>query len=125
MSTTWKARPTTYKGIEMRSRLEATYAASLDAEGECWSYEPRAYADDRGQYLPDFEVVYGATRLFIEVRPTVTKALEAMGRMEIIWSSEPTAFLMIDVPGKLTFFRAPSSDGWECHDRYNVFGERD
>jgi hypothetical protein len=123
VTTTWTARPTTYKGIKMRSRLEATYAARLDELGEDWTYEPRAYADSSGQYLPDFEVrVAGGYKVFIEVRPTVTKALEAMGRMEIIWSSEPLAYLVIDIPDKLMFVRYPDTL-WECRDPYNVFGE--
>lgn len=47
-------RPTVYNGIQMRSRLEATYAEWLDTNGIVWHYEPRAYASQLGQYLPDF-----------------------------------------------------------------------
>jgi hypothetical protein len=41
----------------MRSRLEAKVAATLDATypGE-WEYEPRAFANEKGQYLPDLGV---------------------------------------------------------------------
>jgi hypothetical protein len=59
------ARATTYRGIEMRSRLEARFAGVLDDLGVAWRYEPRALASRDGQYLPDF--VSGAT--VIEVKP--------------------------------------------------------
>jgi hypothetical protein len=52
-----KARPTSYKGIEMRSRLEADFAGYLDRKEKIWEYEPRAYASQHGQWVPDFEVI--------------------------------------------------------------------
>ena len=52
-----KPRPTVYKGIQMRSRLEAGFAAWLDGRFIKWHYEPCAFADERGQYLPDFELL--------------------------------------------------------------------
>lgn len=122
MTTVIPARPTTYKGIKMRSRLEARYAAELDRIGQAWTYEPRAYADSTGQFLPDFEVHLEAGTMFVEVRPTVTKGLQAMGQIEIIWSSEPDAILAIDIPDKLAFIRLPGGS-WECFDRYRVFGD--
>jgi hypothetical protein len=51
-----KGRPTLYKGIRMRSRLEADYAGSLDRTGHKWEYEPECFADERGQWLADFRV---------------------------------------------------------------------
>jgi hypothetical protein len=89
----WRARPTTYRGIPMRSRLEASVAAELDRTlpGR-WEYEPRAFADESGQYLPDF-VVDGS--MYVEVKPTIELALRATERMQIIWSSEPEAILVI------------------------------
>lgn len=51
---TIKARPTIYKGVEMRSRLEATYAEVCDRHGWGWRYEPYALASAEGQWLPDF-----------------------------------------------------------------------
>jgi hypothetical protein len=93
------ARPTTYAGIEIRSRLEAHYAAFLDATGRTWTYEPRAFANKRGQYLPDFRVDYGpsAPPVFVEVKPTLAKAYAAAERMQIIWDSHPNALLAIVV----------------------------
>lgn len=51
-----KARPTLYQGIQMRSRLEADYAAHMDRNGEMWEYEPECFAGPGGQWLPDFRV---------------------------------------------------------------------
>lgn len=116
------ARPTTYRGIHMRSRLEAIVAAELDKHGADWSYEPRAYANHQGQYLPDFELVgMRGTPLprptFMEVRPTLERAYLAMSVMAIIWDSEPDALLVIHVPDVVDFYawgagsRTWSTDG--------------
>lgn len=91
-----RARPTTYKGIEMRSRTEALYAQRLDENGHTWFYEPRAYADGTGQYLPDFQViqddVWGADH-FIEVKPTAEHARDALPGMHPILATDPQAVL--------------------------------
>lgn len=94
------ARPTTYKGIRMRSRLEARVAAGLDssADGAPWKYEPRAFANEHGQYLPDFEIEGLARPTFLEVKPTIDAALGVLERMQIIWDSLPNATLWILVP---------------------------
>lgn len=119
---TFTARPTTYRGIPMRSRLEATFAAMLDdEEGQGvvaeWSYEPRAFAGHGGQYLPDFLVIAksGGT-VYIEVKPTVEHAYLWMPRMLVIRESVPDANLMIAVQGGLYFLSVPSRQNglWHC-----------
>jgi len=104
----------------MRSRLEAQFAAELDEEGRRWSYEPRAFANQSGQYLPDFQVhpddegEADPYPTFIEVRPTVDGAYRAMSQMPIIWDSEPKACLIIVVPGTtLWWYRIQAMDGWK------------
>ena len=94
---TLRARPTTYRGIRMRSRLEAEYARQLDAKGARWEYEPRAYADQTGTYLPDFEVLGLRHPTFVEIKGEhdEEKTETAMERMEIIWSSVPDAVLYL------------------------------
>lgn len=100
------ARPTTYNGIRMRSRLEARFAAKLDEWRAQWTYEPLAYANAHGQYLPDFRLapVLGddgsieVPPAFIEVRPTWERGFLALTSMQIIWDSEPSALLLITVP---------------------------
>ena len=101
----WKARPTTYRGIQMRSRLEARFAATLDKlvdaldGGARWEYEPRAFANERGQYLPDFAIYTEVgTSWFIEVRPHYEGMVKALAPMQIILDSEPDATLWVVSP---------------------------
>lgn len=99
--TDFTPRPTVYNGIKMRSRLEATYAASLDNAGIAWEYEPGAFATPGGQYLPDFRLNLtpdGLTRVYIEVKPTDEMALAAAPKMEIIHGSEPGSHLVVVAP---------------------------
>lgn len=77
MSTTVKALPTTYAGVEFRSRLEARTAMLLDQHGVNWHYEAEGFElSDGTRYLPDFWLP--ATRTYIEVKgqnaPGVEKA---------------------------------------------------
>ncbi len=90
-----KSRPTIYNGIQMRSRLEATFAQHCDATGASWVYEPVCFADERGQYLPDFRLDIATERIYIEIKPTETVAAAALESMKRIWSSEPTAHLAV------------------------------
>ena len=94
---TIQARPTTYNGVKMRSRLEARWAELLDLACVPWQYEPRAYASQRGQYLPDFVVTNGRVPWFIEVKGHVEIADlgGVLRRMEIIQASEPDALLWL------------------------------
>lgn len=93
-----RPRPTTYKGIEMRSRLEALFAAQLDSLLFKWAYEPRCFASEEGQYLVDF-VVAGKDRgrpdLFIEVKPPSADFASALQGMHIILASEQHAHIMV------------------------------
>ena len=111
--TTLKARPTTYRGIRMRSRLEARYAACLDKLGVSWEYEPRAFASENGQYLPDFF----AAGSYIEVkgaRFTWAEIGDILARMEIIFASDPDAdlWLFLDSHGVM-FTRKGIDERWE------------
>lgn len=48
------ATPTTYRGVSMRSRLEAGWAATLDRLGIIWAYEGELLRLASGElYLPD------------------------------------------------------------------------
>lgn len=67
MTYTIKARPTVYKGIQMRSRLEAHAASRLDHVGIPWEYEPDCFASEAGQCLPDFKL-FGKP-FYLEVKP--------------------------------------------------------
>lgn len=116
---TIQARPTVYRGIAMRSRLEASYAQWLDEIGVLWRYEPNAYAGLGGQYLPDFIVSSppgdrgrAAGMDVIEVRPTLETAWLALDRIVVVWESRPDAWLIVDVPGVGFYSRAPHFAGW-------------
>lgn len=89
------ARPTIYRGIRMRSRLEALWAAELDLvyPGR-WQYEPICFADGFGQYLPDFGLDMG-TPVYIEVKPPGIDPAGQLARMSPIWASEPEAELWL------------------------------
>jgi len=109
MTTQIKARPTTYKGTKMRSRLEADYAASLDRQGYRWEYEPECFASEAGQWLPDFGCTFadtGPLAIFDEVKPAeplmkhipgtpafIDHADAVLKRMTIAWDSRPDACL--------------------------------
>lgn len=114
---TLQARPTTYRGIRMRSRLEARFAAELDRTGGVtWEYEPRAFADENGQYLPDFRVVQHdppfRAPIYVEVKPTVEMALRVLERVQIILSSEPECVLIVMVLGTGRFVRFSDHPKW-------------
>jgi hypothetical protein len=100
------ARPTTYKGIKMRSRLEADYASALDRDGEVWEYEPTCFAGPDGQWLPDFKI--GIDGAFVELKPAYLMAWDTqdffdtyhrvdkiLRQMTIAWLSEPDASLQL------------------------------
>jgi hypothetical protein len=58
------AIPTTYNGINFRSRLEAKYAAFFDLLGWKYEYEP---VDFRG-WIPDF-VITNSKPIYVEIKP--------------------------------------------------------
>lgn len=69
-----QAKPTVYKGIEFRSRLEARSAAAFDRRGWRWRYEPDTYVAGRTGYIPDFRLANDAGEEFwIEVKSSLTQ----------------------------------------------------
>lgn len=109
MTAVIKARPTTYNGVKMRSRLEADYAAFLDSAGVRWKYEPECFAGAEGQWLPDFGCSLSADgpfTVFTEVKPSgplkdwiagtggwVEHADTFLKQMTVAWHSQPGAEL--------------------------------
>lgn len=109
--TEFKARPTVYKGTQMRSRLEAGYAAWLDKNGFRWEYEPCAFATEDGQYLPDFRLhevrllspPVGTRTVYVEVKHEsydwgTADADRLLRSMCVILHSEPDAILITVQP---------------------------
>lgn len=94
------ARPTTYRGIRMRSGLEAAYARILDSNGRPWEYEPRAFADETDHYLPDFRTTAQTTTTYVETKPDPilddSRDLDrVLARLRIVHASEPEAWLRL------------------------------
>jgi hypothetical protein len=97
-------------GVRMRSRLEARVAAFLDQSAFHWRYEPDCFANERGQYLPDFSIddfpldlERGAngpmTRCYVEVKPTsfaerANPTVDYLARLQVVWDSEPDTHLL-------------------------------
>ncbi len=103
-----KARPTTYKGIEFRSRLEVRFACYLDLMDERWLYKPRVY----GRYLPDFEIVGAVRPTFIEVKPTQAEVRPAADKMSVIWGTHPDALLIVACEEGRSFYGCYSGGRW-------------
>jgi hypothetical protein len=116
----FKARPTTFNGVQMRSRLEARYAEWLHSYGLDWEYEPRCFASSGGQYLPDFLIrdvwfLSDKRDVYVEVKP-VMPTEDIFERMSVIWASEPDALLALEsVDEQYVWVRTPpalSTNRW-------------
>lgn len=60
-----KSIPTTYAGVNFRSRLEARWAAFFDLCGWKWDFEPF----DLDGWAPDFKLTIGEVVCLVEVKP--------------------------------------------------------
>jgi len=70
MTTTPK--PTTYKGTQFRSRLEARWAVFFDCLAIDWIYEPMTFTiqPTKWEYTPDFEITCKKGKpILVEVKP--------------------------------------------------------
>lgn len=117
-----RGRPTFYKGIKMRSRMEATAAALFDRFGASWEYEPMCFASEAGQYLPDFLVTgliedclddhchADMAPVYVEIKPHGLIDKQVKQRMEIVWASDPTVGLLVLDPVEMVSWAAPYPD---------------
>ena len=76
-----KSIPTTYKGINFRSRLEATWASFFDEIKWQWIYEPFEFSG----WIPDFLIYGEKTDVLIEVKP-ITRFEDFNDK--IVWDTE-------------------------------------
>lgn len=81
-----KAIPTEYKGITFRSKLEASYAKTLDELKIKWSYEHNGYDIDGVRYLPDFWLSEIGT--FLEVKGPVIPGAEKARKLAVALNPE-------------------------------------
>jgi len=106
-------KQTEYHGVQMRSRLEADFAAHLDLTEVAWKYEPRIYGPKGNGYLPDFEVIRPDGRAcFVEVKATKAEVRRAACRMEVIWQDDPEAILIIACAEGSTYYAAIAGGRW-------------
>lgn len=70
--------PTRYRGVMMRSRLEARWAAFFDAMYWRWAYEPI----DLAGYIPDFILEFDVGDLLVEVKPRHEDLAIAQSKIE-------------------------------------------
>lgn len=70
-----QAKPTSYRGRQCKSRLEARWAVFLDYHFlvNVWEYEPKTFRvpETGWEYVPDFIVKVGPFQFFLEVKPAI------------------------------------------------------
>lgn len=105
---TMHAIPTKYKGIQFRSRLEATWAAFFDLCGWQWEYEPCDFAG----WIPDFILWPLTNPTYVEVKP-VFRSADII--VEKAWLAADRLMLLGTAPHKI-----PRNDGlfvgWDFHE---------
>lgn len=112
MQYTIKAKPTRYKGIQFRSRLEARWAAFFDKLGWQWEYEP---CDFNGWY-PDF-VIFGQGPIYVEVKPVIEFPEDVADKMMKSISTQKSHWLLI--VGQKPFI-SPSAWGKPLFENINI-----
>lgn len=107
------AKPTAYRGVGMRSKLETQAAACLDALRIPWVYEPKIFSEYRRAgtgYLPDFRLWPSDTGVtwYLEIKPNSiwdpttspgsgTALVEALDKMTVIQhrANDPHAVILL------------------------------
>jgi hypothetical protein len=108
MNRTIEAIPTTYKGVQFRSRLEARWAVFFDFVGIKWQYEPRVLdVSWDSVYIPDFwlphpieDFAAEGWGFWMEVKPTVELAegLSLTKLMDVCKSTKHNGLVFIGRP---------------------------
>jgi hypothetical protein len=107
------SEPTEYRGIHMRSKLEAAFARHLDRLGVDWTYEPELFGRRGEGYLPDFRLIDArGGSCYVELKPTIEQAEAAQMRMEIIWQSHPEAVLLAVSAEESRWYACVRGGGW-------------
>lgn len=83
------AKPTLYKGIRFRSRLEARWAVFFESILEPWEYEP-VVEITAGRYQPDFYIP--SRRALIEIKPLIRGSSEPWSLIEEDWSEQTALY---------------------------------
>ncbi len=111
-----RSRPTSYNGIQFRSRLEAHWAEYFDFCGWIWSFEPEGFLLGNGAtYLPDFYL--SSLDLFVECRGTLERSM----RKTALFLKESRRPVLVALP-QGRFFLAADEDA-ETGESTRVFWE--
>jgi hypothetical protein len=116
----FKAIPTTYKGIEFRSRLEASVAQFIDRAGWTWEYEPKSFLLPSGiHFMPDFRVQKSRGRsLWVESRGYESeKGITQLNEFPLALSANglKDGFMILNVcPGGVCAIMESSTTSWAC-----------
>jgi hypothetical protein len=103
--TEYRGRATKYKGVQMKSRLEARWAMFFDALGVSWKYEPDLFLLPSGKYLPDFRLQWASGHaLWVEVKPT-EEVLTARDKARYKDFAESRVLLLLDGPPAARSYR--------------------
>lgn len=106
-------RHVVYRGVPMRSRLEADFARHLDSLGVAWTYEPAMFTHPSGRrYLPDFRIERVGRPCYIEVKPTLDQVPTAKSRLSCVLDAIPDAVLLVVCAEGSTFFAATRDEEW-------------
>lgn len=82
---------TLYSGVRFRSRLEARWAVFFDAAGIDWKYEVEGYEKGSVRYLPDFEILLGNRKYWVEVKGDPDWIRDS--KQKLIWMHSPESIL--------------------------------
>lgn len=105
-------RRTEYRGVMMRSRIEADFAHHLDSQRIVWRHEPAIFGPRGEGYLPDFALLREDGPHFVEVKSTLREVPEAERRMAVIWDSLPDAVLIVACAEQSRWFASSARGEW-------------
>lgn len=105
-------KPVTYRGVGMRSKLEADFAHHLDSLGIRWVYAPAIFGPRDAGYLPDFRLIRDDGWHFVELKPTLDQAEAAKTRIAIIWQTFPDAALIVVSAEESRWFASVAGGEW-------------
>lgn len=114
---TFRAVPTTFKGVLMHSKTEADFAAALEGLGLDWKYERLCMMiPNIGQYKPDFCATFGGRKSIFEIKAVPNRydlrKIQGFlsGMMEypnqfdgVCGGKEPVRFYLADQDGELMY----------------------
>ena len=111
--------PTTYKGINMRSKMEARTAYILDQLELDWKYEPKSFMLKNGMsYIPDFYIPELDT--WVEVKGV----MEEKDKKQIEQFNEEEHEILLLMEDKAYFYEATRFDNDDEDDTAYMVGEK-